>query len=182
MEVNIKDLQPYLESLSDKQKDKLIIQLLKKDKLLMEKLYFKHMASPQEYDQLYEDFKTQIAQKFNTSYRAHSQELANAKAINEAKRVIDHFTKIDKDPIKEAEMLLMILNVVLNQSDANLGTCWTKYDLTVTQTIRRLITVICNKIHEDHLLDFKPKVDKYLKLLKSHSNFNDFVWDLPDEL
>ncbi len=183
MEINIESLKPYIESLTSKQKDKLLYQLLKKDKLLVEQLYFKHLSTSEDLDERYEDFLEEVKQVLLASYRAKSDELAVAKGIGEAKKVINRFTKVDKRPEKEAKLLMLILDAVFKPGNpARLGTCWTKYDLTVAQTLKRLITIIKNKLHEDYLMNFKPEVDKYLIRIKSASSFNDIVYDLPSDL
>jgi len=51
MEITLEDIQPYLDSLTSKQKDKLLNQLLKKDKMLVEQRYFKHLSTPQKLDE-----------------------------------------------------------------------------------------------------------------------------------
>ncbi len=184
MEITIEHLQPYLLSLTTKQKDKLLEKLLKKDKLLMEQLYFKHMSAPEELDARYLEFEDKVKDTLFARYRGPSDELEMAKGIGEAKKVINQFTKIDKRPEKEAELLILILEIVFNDANnpASFGTCWSKYDLSVTQTLKRLITIIRTKLHEDHLLDYKSAVDSYLAQIWKAAGFHDFVWELPKEL
>ncbi len=184
MEITITDLEPYLESLTAKQQKKLLYQLLKKDKILVEQLYFKHLATSEKLDERFANFEEKVKETLFVPYRAKSDELAVAKAIGAAKKVINDFTKVDKRPEKEVGLLTVILDAVFedNGNPARLGTCWRKYDLTVAQTLKRLISILRNKLHEDYLLDFKPTVDKYLIRIKSASGSNDFVYDLPNEL
>jgi len=183
MEITIEHLKPYLESLTARQQEKLLYQLLKKDKILIEQLYFKHLSTPEKLDERYADFEEELKHALFISYRAKSDELAVAKAIGEAKKVINRFTKVDRRPEKEAELLILILDAIFEPGNpARLGTCWTKYDLTVAQTLKRLLTIIRNKLHEDYLLDFKPKLNMYLTKVKSTSGFHDFIYDLPDNL
>lgn len=184
LEISIEDLRPYLESLSEQQKDKLLHQLLKKNKIMIEQLYFKHVSTPDELDTRYDHFVDMMKANLFTIYRSRSDELAVAKAIGEAKKVINEFTRVDKRPEKEAELLMIILKAVFDDQDnpARFGTCWTKYDLTVAQTLKRLITIIKKKLHEDYLFDYKREIDRYLVRLKATSNFNDFVYELPKEL
>jgi|GEM_PF-1830887 len=184
MKISIKDIEPYLQSLSPKQKDKLLYQILKKDQDTVEKLYYNHIAGSDGLDDRYDEYKELVRAKLFDYYRARADELILAKAISEAKKVINEFKKIDKRPEKEAELLMVILEEVFDRppSDVRFGTCWTKYDHVVAQTLKRLITLIKTKLHEDHLMDYKPQIDKYVFRLKSASSFNDFVWELPDEL
>ncbi|MCP4458793.1 MAG: hypothetical protein GY816_12335 [Cytophagales bacterium] len=184
MEITIEDLQPYLESLSHKRKEKLLYQSLKKDKALMEKLYFKHISTADQLDARYDSFKEKVAEVIFSSHQSMTDELGMAKAIGEAKKVINEFTKIDKRPEREIDLLMTILEAVFDVPGnlAEFGTCWTKYDLSVTQTLKRVISIIQNKLHEDFHLNYKEKTDRYLIRLKSGSSFNDFVYDLPDEL
>lgn len=125
----------------------------------MEQLYFKHISSPDELDTRYLEFEDQVKDALFSRYRSPSDELEVAKGIGEAKKAINQFTKIDKRPEKEADLLMIILENIFDNVDnpARLGTCWSKYDLAVTQTLKRLITVAKTKLHEDHLLDYKPQ-------------------------
>ena len=184
MEITVDDIKPYVNQLSNTQKEKLIYQMLKKDSLLLEQLYFKHLANPEKLEERFANFENEVKDIVFRSFSARVNELAVAKAIGNAKKVINQFTKVDKRPEKEAALLMIILDAIFinTGNPARFGTCWTKYDLVVTQTLKRLITILRNKLHEDFLLDFKPQVDKYLVRMKSASSFNDFVYELPDEL
>lgn len=183
VKVTPEDLKPYLETLDANQKDKLLYRLLKKDQQLMDQLYYKHIA-PDELDVRFADVESEVKGALFGVYRAKSDELALAKAIGEAKKVINRFTKVDKRPEKEVALLMIILKAVFEDVDnpARLGTCWRRYDLSVAQTLKRVITLIGNKLHEDYQLDYKGKIDRYLLRIKSASGFNDFVYDLPQEL
>lgn len=183
MEITIERLMPYLENLTEKQNGKLLYQLLKKDKVMIEKLYFKHISTPEVINSRYEEFKKKVIEVLFSNYRTYAEEQAPAKAINEAKKVIKSFTIIDKRPEKEAALHMIILETIFENSyQAQFGTCWTKYDWVVSQTLKRLITLVTKKLHEDYLLDYKPKLDQYLKRIKSVPDFNDFVYVLPDKL
>ena len=184
MEIALEDLKPYLDSLSNQQKEKLLYQLLKKDKALMQQLYFKHVGKVDQLDERYSMYEEHVQEALTAHYRARVNELAMAKAIGVAKKAINEFTKIDKRPEKEANLLMVILDHVfdISQNPAAFGTCFTKYDFAVTQTLKRFISVVKNKLHEDFLMDYKERVDHYLSNLKNAANFNDFVYALPDEL
>lgn len=129
----MEDLRPHLDKLNDKQKDKLLYQLLNKDKTLIEQLYFKHLSTSAVLDERYNNFEIELKQVLFAPYRTKIDELALAKAIGEAKKVVNRFTKVDKRPHKEAELITTILDAVLidPHNPAKLGTCWTEYDFAV---------------------------------------------------
>lgn len=184
MKITLDHIEPYLRSLSEKQKDKMLRDLLKKNEDLVERLYFKHLSLPEELDSRYEEYERKVKSALFGSYRAMTDELMLAKAIGEAKKSINEFKKIDKRVIKEVELLMIILTTVFEDrtNPAQFGTCWTKYDFAVTQTLKRVISLLQKKLHEDYLLDYKEILEKYIRRLKASSRFNDFVYVLPDEI
>jgi hypothetical protein len=182
MDISIEQISPYLESLTAKQKDKLIHQLLKRDKEMIERLYLEHIATPIERDERFEYYKKEVEACMHTYYRAPCDELIMAKAISNAKKIIVQFAKLDKRPEKEAELLMDILKVVFDENPAQLGTCWTKYDHSVGQTIKKLITLIKSKLHEDYLIEYKEPLESYISRLKRTSSFNDSIYLLPDTI
>ena len=118
-------------------------------------------------------------------YRARVDELEVAKAITEAKKAINEFTKIGKRAIKEVELLMVVILSAIfeyRRNPAMFGTCWTKYDFAVTQTLKRVITLLSNKLHEDFRLNNRDRLENYIKRIKLAANFNDFVYNLPDEV
>jgi hypothetical protein len=65
MKIEIADIKPYLESLNEKEKDKLIARLLAKNREELQSIYFQKVASKGELEDLFEDVKGEIEDAMN---------------------------------------------------------------------------------------------------------------------
>ena len=79
-------------------------------------------------------------------------------------------------------MLNILLDDVFEEYTDDLGTCWTVLDSKLGVTTKRLLNLVTNKLHEDYLMDFRDDLNRYLKILHTHSNHIDLVFALPEKI
>ncbi len=178
--ITINHIIPYLEKLNQKEKDKLIINLLKKNKEEIKKIYYQFVALPKEIDDLFHDTKIEIEQEFFGIYYGVVQKKL-AKAIGNSNKIIKAYAAVDKRPEKEAELFLFILDILFENFSNEFGTCWTVYDSKTGQLMSKLLKKI-KKIHPDYIVEFEEKINNYIYRLKKIASHNDLIYNLPDKL
>ena len=105
-----------------------------------------------------------------------------AKAITKAIKHINHYVKVTKNKVREAELLLSLLDEIFENYSNELGTCWTVYDSKLAATTNRFYNLVTKKLHEDYLIEYKEPLNDFLKTLHAKSNHLDFVYYMPNTI
>jgi hypothetical protein len=180
--ISIDQIKPYIESLNLKEKDKLIVQLLRKNQEEMSRIYYQKVASSGELDEYFDDTKEEILVCLDVNYSYGILQKNLAKGIAKANKTIKKYALVDKRPEKEAELLMFILDLLFEEYSNEFGTRWTAFDYRTGQTLSKLITLVSKKIHPDYRIEFEDRINNYLLEIKKLSSYNDFIYNLPDKL
>ena len=78
--------------------------------------------------------------------------------------------------------LIIILDAAFSHPEAGFGTYFTAFDNKTAQILKRLITLVTKKMHEDYLIEYQDKINIYLKKMHKASDFNDYVYELPKKI
>ncbi|MDQ7916367.1 hypothetical protein RBU60_02175 [Mesonia sp. MT50] len=153
--------------LSEKEKDKLLIRLLKKDHNLVNRLYFELLD-----DKNVDDHRAIMEEHVLT----RAKEIASyAKSLNHLKVIIRFLSgdiaehvRVTKDKFGEVSLNLLMLNTVLKSSDPlfqktnrNHASKFCLY--VVTRTFRCLVLI--KSMHEDLLLEFEEPLEELADLI-----------------
>jgi hypothetical protein len=182
MKIEIADVKPYLDSLNEKEKDKLIARLLTKNQAELEAIYFQKVASKNDLEDLFADVKAEIEDAMNVYINYGVIQKNLAKGIQKATQAINRYKAIDRRPEKEGELIMYMLEIIFTDFGNEFGTCWTVFDFRVAQAVSKLITIVTKKIHEDYRMDFEDNINRYIKRLKSVASHNDVIYNLPDKI
>ncbi len=79
----------------------------------------------------------------------------------------------------EADLLMYVLNEPFSLPDGSFGTCFTQFDAKVAQIVKRLITLVTKKLHEDYKIEYDAKINSYLKILHNRSGHINLVYNMP---
>ena len=94
-------------------------------------------------------------------------------------RQINHYAKISKNKKREADLLLLLLETVMDNYKDELGTCFSAYDSKLALTTNRLLNLVTKKLHPDYFFDYKDNLNLFLRVLHDRSNHLDYVFNLP---
>lgn len=191
-----KEFKLALASLPSKEKDKLILRLLKKDLKLAERLYFDLVSETTS-----EEFKNNIEQKIpmamtvilNNYYSPGYLQMD----IREVSGKINEYFSITKDKYGEIELSLLLLVELLKK-------CGSKINLSKHRSGEKLriyivskifkVLILISKQHDDIKWDFKESVEHIGKLIDTipllhmtaHKNGLQLEWlrefDIPNEI
>lgn len=133
-------------------------------------------------NELYELAISDIKVLFNKSYKGYSDELRLANMLAACNKRINEFAKVCKNKFLEMELIMFVLEIPFSLSTDHFATCFTRYNQQVYLLIKKALTILNNKLHEDYHLQFAPKLNAYLKILHSYSQHLDYVFILPDSV
>lgn len=165
--VEHKDLKVAITDLPVKEKDKLLLRLIAKDKVLTEHLHYKLLEDESDLELRKEDIKANIESQI-----AELKKLNVKEALVKVRKMItsvNHFYKVTKDPLGEVELKFFILNIIpLDYKRSLFGykdfgfLFATFYVKTVSITLNKF-----NKLHEDLQFDLSENINKLLSKVYS---------------
>lgn len=186
------DFKKALQELPEKEKDKLILRLLRRDMDLAEKLYFELVETDTVEDkrQIMETVISNDIKRFSENYQALDFIAIEMRRISGK---ISHHVKITKDKFGEISLNLQMLNEVIEQNSFSLSHSKPQksikfYNYVIIRAFKILLLI--QALHEDFLLDFKDDLNRLganfsnNKMLLKTANYNslDINWILDAEI
>ena len=151
-----------LQELSDKEKDKLILRLLRRDMDLAEKLYFELVDTDSIEDKrrIMEITISKYIKRFSENYHSLDYIAVEMRSISGK---ISHHVKITKDKFGEISLNLQMLNEVIEQNAFSLTHSKPQksnkfYNYVIVRAFKILLLI--DALHEDFLLDFKEDLER----------------------
>ncbi len=166
------ELKAAILGLPDKEKDKLLIRLINKDKMLIKRLHFQLLEDEADLSDRIDDLRERLVQLFELSTKsirnqAHqSNIIALTKLIRQANGMVNEHEKITKHKLSEIEFRILILQ----QSFEHFSAVISREDLAASRKLHQYIAgrvkyIIghANKLHEDLRFDYQDDIQKLLQ-------------------
>ncbi|PWS27344.1 hypothetical protein DHW03_06925 [Pedobacter yonginense] len=162
-----KDLKVAITDLPVKEKDKLLLRLIAKDKVLTEHLHYKLLESEIDLEDRKEKIKSEAEAQIAALKKLNAKE-----ALVKVRKMItsvNHFYKVTKDVLGEVELKIYILNIIpIEYKRSVFGyrdfsfLFATYYIKTVSVTINKF-----KKLHEDLQFDLSENLNHLLERIYS---------------
>ncbi|HEY9170244.1 MAG TPA: hypothetical protein VIN72_12200 [Lutibacter sp.] len=160
----------------------IVLKLTSKEKLIFDFVIINYLDKESGEKELFETAKVDIDLISRKRYNGHTQELQLANMLVACTKRVNEFTKVSKNKVLEADLLMHILDIPFSLSTNRFGTCFTKYDTKVAMIVKRLINIVTTKLHEDYKIEYEASINDYLKILHRTSNHINTVYNLPKEI
>ncbi|WP_373057269.1 hypothetical protein [Zunongwangia sp. H14] len=162
-----KEFKEAISHLPDKEKDKLILRLLKKDLMLANRLHFKLVNTESVEDQR-EKMENRIIERAKQMQKSfYSVGYLNMDVRFLSGDITEH-VKITKDKFGEASLNLLMLIEVLKQNKENILSATPgkarKFCVAVVARVFKIMLLI-QKLHSDYMLEFKEDLKELGNLI-----------------
>jgi hypothetical protein len=161
---------------------KIVLQVASKNSEVFDMLNMKYVSGNAAEDELFEEIKEKIGDEICFMGERGIIQKNLAKAIAMAIGYINYFSKVTKNEVREAELLLYLLNETFENYSDELGTCWTVFDSKLAITTNRLYNLVTKKLHEDYQIEFVEPINRMLTLLHRKSSHLDYVYNMPKSM
>ncbi len=166
------DFKEALSQLPSKEKDKLILRLLRKDNILAQRLYFELIES-NSMDERRTDLEFEIKERseyFKKSYSSPGYLMMDMRYLSGE---ITHHVKVTKDKFGEASLNLLMLIKVLEGNNNNLkkagySQAYKCNIYIISRTFK--ILMLINNLHEDYYMDFESDIKKLGTLISDNDS------------
>ncbi|MBV2195154.1 MAG: hypothetical protein KUL78_01425 [Flavobacterium sp.] len=157
----------------------IVLKLASKEKIVYDFVINNYLDKESGEKELFEITKSDLEIIFRKRYKGFSEQLQLANMLRACIKRINEFTKISKNKVLEADLLLHILEIPFSLTTNMFGTCFTQYDTKVAMILNRLINIVTKKLHEDYKIEYEDKINDYLQILHRTSSHIDTVYNLP---
>jgi hypothetical protein len=162
--------------------EKLVLLAAQKNKDFHDFLLVNYAENEGGEKELFEEAKADLETLFRKRYKGFSEELQLANMLAACHKRINEFGKICNKKDLELELILYVLNIPFSLTTNMFCTCFTQYNYRVVLLVKRAVTLLKNKLHEDYRIEFEPTINNYLTILHSTSSHLDFVNVLPKSI
>lgn len=174
-----KETRERIRELNNKDLQDIVISLASKEKSAYDFILINYLDRESGEQDLFKATKADLDIIFRKSYKGYSEQLYIENMLSACIKRINEFTKISKNKVLEAELLMYILEIPFSLSKEMFGTCYVQYDKKVAMIVKRLITIVTKKLHEDYKIEYEDKINEYLQILHEKSDHIDTVYDMP---
>jgi hypothetical protein len=161
-----KDLKAEILALAPKEKDKLLLRLVAKDKVLTEHLHFLLLENENDLEERTQVIKEEIL--ILTNYYQTVKHLNAKEVLTDLRKkvtVINYFYKVTRAAFEEVALKIFLLNHMPAQFKGRLFYASKNYEfLFDNYFVRQALTIIkkYDKLHEDLQFDLKADLNKLL--------------------
>jgi len=162
-----KNLKSAITDLPPKEKDKLLLRLIAKDKVLTEHLHFKLLEDESDLEDRKEQIKTDVKDQISALKTLNAKEALAI--VRKMITSVNHFYKVTKDPLGEVELKIFVLNAIPVEYKRSifgyrdyLFLFYAYYIKTVKVTMNKF-----EKLHEDLQFDLSADFNALLKKIYS---------------
>ncbi len=171
-----------IKQLSLAELQQIVLKVAAKEKSVYDFLLVNYLDKASGEQELYERTKADIDVLFRKGYKGYAEELQLANMLAACIKRINEFTKVSKNKVMEADLLVYVLEVPFSLSTNLFGTCFTQYDTKVAIIVKRLITLVTKKMHEDFRMEYTDKINGYLQILHRTSKHIDSIYIMPKSI
>jgi len=168
-----------IKNLEHKKLQEIVLKLAAKEKTAYDFIFANYLAKESGEEELFEETKEDLDLIFGKDYKGYAEQVRLAKMLNACVKRVNEFTKVSKNKVYEADLLLYIVEVAIPFDEELFGTCFTQFDTKVAVIVKRLINVVTKKLGEDYKVDYEKPINHYLDILHRRAWHNDTVHKLP---
>lgn len=168
--------------LSKKDLEKLVVKAATMNKQFHDYLLVNYVDTELGEKDLYETCLADINFLYRKGYKGFSEELQLANMLAACNKRINEFAKVCKDKTLEMDLLMDVLKIPFSISTNSFTTCFTQYNYRVYLLVKKAITLLKTKLHEDYYIEYAPKLNEYLTILHRTSSHLDYIYDMPKQI
>lgn len=176
------EIKKQIKGLSKPDLEQIALKCASRDKYWYEYIYV-HFLNPEYGEQdIFEDYKLELDKLSQKSFPGRRESMRLTRLLRASNTLIRQFNRIVKKTHLEVELYLYALDIHFEISPSHLGGQYQVYDNNIARTVKKVIALIREKLHDDYLLEYGGKINGYLLTLHRLAPFNPIVRELPRQI
>lgn len=168
-----------IEKLDYAELHEIVVKLASREKFVYDFIVVNYLDKDYGEKELFETAKNDLVIISKKYYKGFSEQLRLANMLGACIKRINEFTRVSKNRVLEAELLLYTLDFPFSLSTNLFGTCFTTYDTKVAIIMKRLINLVNKHLHVDYRIEYQKIINEYLQILHRTSRHIDTVYNMP---
>lgn len=169
-----------IETLEKSELQKLVLKASAINKQFHDYLLINYIDKEYGEQDLFEKAKSDLNILYRKNYKGFSEELQMANMFAACNKRINEFSKVCRNKALEMDLILDVLEIPFANSTNSFTTCFTKYNYQVFLLVKKAITILKTKLHEDYNIQYAPRLNEYLTILHRTSSHLDYIQTLPN--
>lgn len=165
--------------LSKKDLEKLVLKAAYMNKQFRDYLLINYIDKEYGQQDLFEAANADLNLLYRKNYKGFSEELRMANMLAACNKRIVEFSKVCKNPSLQMDLIMAVLQVPFSLSPDYYRTCFSKFNYQVYLLVKKSITLLKTKLHEDYYIQYAPEINRYLAFLHEYSSHLDYVYAMP---
>lgn len=168
-----------IKTLSKTELEKLVIKAATKDSSFYNYLIVHYVDKEFGEEDLFEITKADLNKLYAKSYKGFAEELQFGNMLAACHKRINDFSKICKNKEYELKLIMGVLEIPFSLSTNMFCTCFTSYNYRVALFVKKAISLLQNKLHEDIQIEYAKTINVYLETLHRTCGYLDCISGLP---
>lgn len=173
------DFKRQLKSLSSSDLEKIALKCAGRDRFCYEFILVNFLNPEYGEQDLFENYKSELDQLSNKTFAGRTESKRLAKLLKASNQLVRQFKLVVKKPNLEVELYLHALKIQFESLPQNINGRYQVYDNALARTLKKVIDLVADKLHEDYLLEYQGSINGYLLTLHRLAPFNPNVKVLP---
>lgn len=171
-----------IKNLTRDELEKIVIKFAGRDKFMLGFLKVNYLDKEFGELDLFDEAISDLDALFVKSFKGRSIQLQMAKMLAASAKRIAEFSKVAKQKNREADLIIHVLEVPFSMPRGYFGTSFKAYDTQVGRLLKKLVSLVESKMHEDYRAEYQEKVNTYLSTLHRTSNHINLIYNLPTHI
>ena len=159
-----------------KELEKLLLKIAAKDKQFHNFVVVNFVNKESGEKDLFDQAVSDIEKLMFKGYKGISDELKMANMLAACNKRIDEFGKFCKDNTLLLDLVMIVLKKPFSLPTRMFETCFTNYNYRVFLLLKKAITILETKLHEDYRIQYVPTLNAYLEVFHRTSSHLDYVY------
>ncbi|WP_210486243.1 hypothetical protein [Rufibacter aurantiacus] len=177
MPVPSADFKQALKKLSEKEKEALILRLVRKDAEAYDTLAFE-LLDDVTLETLYERSTENL---HDILFTANGRSLSKAlnRALKKCSQEIARYYRVTKDRKGEVELHLYLLGQIFDNFTGQFDSIYKGFYVSTARLVQRSMSLILKHLHEDYHLEYQDQINTFLTDLNGRSKRRQLPFNLP---
>ncbi len=166
-------------SLSKSELEKLVLKAAGLNKQFHDFLLVNYFDKEHGEKVLFDEARSDLQVLYRKGYKGFSYELQMANMLAACNKRIVEFSKVCKNKSLEMDLILEVLDIPFSGSSNIFTTCFTKLNYQVYLLLKKAVSLLKTKLHEDYRVEYEEIINKHLEFMHKNSSHLDYVYAMP---
>jgi hypothetical protein len=176
------DFKKQIKTLDFKDLEMIALKCASRDRFCYEYILVNFLNPEYGEQDLFEKYKLELDALSQKTFAGRTESKRLSKLLKASNQLVKQFKLVVKKANLEVELYLHLLEIQFEMLPQSISVRYQVYDNAIARTLKKVIDLVKEKLHEDYLLEYEGKINGYLLTLHRVAPYNTHVKELPKKL